>query len=603
MAADPGVSGGEAAAYHLFLTRIPPRVPKEEVEAALSKELASRGVMAQAVSVVPQSAWKTKGYGFITLSGKPSIEEVQRVAEKLDNELRVGGKAINVRVCEPSSTGAPQPVQPTEPPVLHCYFARRSHQPEFKAEKLLALLSMTVAPSRGQEPKPLALWAKEVFGSMEQMLLAIGDAHFGASTWSLTGAVAERSAKLAVGKARNMQGWDPLRDPLPIATLLRLAACRQRLDESHTPQSQRSGFSTPTCCTAQDSCRRSSDCGSLSAVHSSEQPSCSQSEASWSLRSGCNGAQTGSAVCSPPLDAMTSSGSEEQPLSTASPASVASYDSLRANSGSGSLVGATSSSLNPHVSTPSALPAMPAVPPSARDLLHRCATHLQLLFQWHPAQLSFAVPYLAEYLSAAPDVVAWGSGSPYFSLQGYAAAVYGSFEGLLLEVSRVFFGGCWRLEGGQAPGEPRVLCVPRCAHNVMLRSHGSHGHAHHGHQLPSHGSGSGAGSSHYGSRRPSTANSCASSVSGGQHGHYHSHHQHRHYQHNHGKAHGHGHLGLHSSLTSYSSAKQLSRMSGGPSAAGSGGSTGDGSAPQPVCAVPASAQRTLTSSRSAINLR
>lgn len=51
------------------------------------------------------------------------------------------------------------------------------------------------------------------------------------------------------------------------------------------------------------------------------------------------------------------------------------------------------------------------------DLLHRCATHLQLLFQWHPAQLSFAVPYLAEYLSAAPDVVAWGSGSPYFSLQ------------------------------------------------------------------------------------------------------------------------------------------------------------------------------------------
>lgn len=349
------MSGGEAAAYHLFLTRIPPRVPKEEVEAALSKELASRGVMAQAVSVVPQSAWKTKGYGFITLSGKPSIEEVQRVAEKLDNELRVGGKAINVRVCEPSSTGAPQPVQPTEPPVswdqpverisrlcaqvLHCYFARRSHQPEFKAEKLLALLSMTVAPSRGQEPKPLALWAKEVFGSMEQMLLAIGDAHFGASTWSLTGAVAERSAKLAVGKARNMQGWDPLRDPLPIATLLRLAACRQRLDESHTPQSQRSGFSTPTCCTAQDSCRRSSDCGSLSAVHSSEQPSCSQSEASWSLRSGCNGAQTGSAVCSPPLDAMTSSGSEEQPLSTASPASVASYDSLRANSGSGSLVG------------------------------------------------------------------------------------------------------------------------------------------------------------------------------------------------------------------------------------------------------------------------
>ncbi|KAG2453323.1 hypothetical protein HYH02_001547 [Chlamydomonas schloesseri] len=593
------------------------------------------------------------------------------------------------------------------------------------------------------------------------MLLAIGDAHFGASTWSLTGAVAERNAVLSVGKARNMQGWDPLRDPLPIATLLRLAACRQRLDDSHTPQSQRSGFSTPTCSTTRDSCRRCSDCGSLSAVHSSEQPSCSQSEASWSLRSGCNGAQTGSAVCSPPLDAMTSSGSEEQPLSTASPASVASYDSLRGTGGSGSLAGlvdgtaaggshqggagscqsipevasqekqqqevegrvkpassspkaaqpgtqdgaavaaggrasggsggcssktcsgsgntqssaeaaavaaaaaaaataalqqrrlgkgagratcsalhlsagapqsapsqlaatqsargslsnapwmprpalsatATSVSLQPHASVSSALPAMPAVPPSARDLLHRCATHLQLLFQWHPAQLSFAVPYLAEYLSAAPDVVAWGSGSPYFSLQGYAAAVYGSFEGLLVEVSRVFFGGCWRLEGGQAPGEPRVLCVPRCAHNVMLRSHhGSHGQPHHAHhQLASHGSatGSGLGSS----RRASAASSGAASVSGGHHSspHHHHHHSHRHH---HQHQHGHGRSGYsydqQSALASFASAKQLSRMGGG---GGSSGITADGSAVQPACGVPPCVQRPLTTSRSAINLR
>ncbi|PNH05939.1 hypothetical protein TSOC_007753 [Tetrabaena socialis] len=94
---------------------------------------------------------------------------------------------------------------------------------------------------------------------------------------------------------------------------------------------------------------------------------------------------------------------------------------------------------------------------SVSDLLFRCARHLELLFHWHPNQTSFTVPYLAEYLTAAPDVVAWGSGSMYFSLAGYATAHYGSFEGLLMQVSRSDFGGCLQLEDGRGPGEPRVL--------------------------------------------------------------------------------------------------------------------------------------------------
>lgn len=68
--------------------------------------------------------------------------------------------------------------------------------------------------------------------------------------------------------------------------------------------------------------------------------------------------------------------------------------------------------------------------------------------------------YVRELLSSAPDVVAWGSDSPYFSLQGYSTAVYGSFEGLLLQVSRAHFGGCWRVERRRrGAGEEAVLAV------------------------------------------------------------------------------------------------------------------------------------------------
>ncbi len=101
------------------------------------------------------------------------------------------------------------------------------------------------------------------------------------------------------------------------------------------------------------------------------------------------------------------------------------------------------------------------------QLLFRCAQHLHLLFSWHPGQREFPVSYVRELLSSAPDVVAWGSGSPYFSLQGYSTAVYGSFEGLLLQVSRAHFGGCWRVERRQhGAGEEAVLAVRtygRCA--------------------------------------------------------------------------------------------------------------------------------------------
>ncbi|GIL56879.1 hypothetical protein Vafri_12117 [Volvox africanus] len=628
MAADPGHSGDVGAPYHLFLTRIPPKLPKEEVEAALSAELASRRIGVLAISVVPQSAWKNKGFGFVVLAGSPSASDIVAIAADLDNSIRVGGKAINVRVCQASVSGGKPSLstgpltiwdQPVEKitrlcaQVLHCYFARRTHQEAYKAEKLLALLSMSVAPSCCQEAKPVSLWGRDVYGSLEKMLLAIGESHFGGG-WSLNGTIADRNAVLTIGKARHMQGWDALRDPLPIATLLRLAACKQRLESIHTPDAC-SGFSTPT------ACRRCSDCGSLSAMHSTEQPSCSQSEASWSLRSlytipataaentssesspnlctpnndteatglsfavantggflgtsntmqSCSGNITmadtalwsghkqastpdmhmGSraAAVASPLPAQppcltegqqAGSGDAEDDDNTSTCTFVTEGISTSASTGkcesfppggterTGALPlsrcagGAPGSRLrhqrtphsahsscsscpspcgpaqllapapsSPKPPTPQEQPpqqqqqhpnliargaphqpslllvcAVPssqlagahiAQPPSARDLLDRCARRLKSLIRRQPAQISYAVADLASYLSGAHEVLACCHDVPYFNLEGYASAVYGSFENFLLEISRLHLNDSWRFGGGQRTGEPRIM--------------------------------------------------------------------------------------------------------------------------------------------------
>ncbi|KXZ47007.1 hypothetical protein GPECTOR_39g501 [Gonium pectorale] len=101
---------------------------------------------------------------------------------------------------------------------------------------------------------------------------------------------------------------------------------------------------------------------------------------------------------------------------------------------------------------------------------------MELLFSYHPGQAGFALPYVSEFLSVAQDIVTWGSGSPFFSLEGYAGAVYGSFERFLAEVSRLYFGGTWRFEGGSGPADPRVLCAGLTQATLM----------------PGHGVGSGA---------------------------------------------------------------------------------------------------------------
>ncbi|GIL90709.1 hypothetical protein Vretimale_15794 [Volvox reticuliferus] len=630
MAADPGPSGDVGAPYHLFLTRIPPKLPKEEVEAALLAELASKRIGVLAISVVPQSAWKNKGFGFVVLAGSPSASDIDAIAADLDNSIRVGGKAINVRVCQASVSGG-KPTLSTGPltnwdqpiekitrlcaQVLHCYFARRTHQEAFKAEKLLALLSMSVAPSCCQESKPVSLWGRDVYGSLEKMLLAIGESHFGGG-WSLNGTIADRNAVLTIGKARHMQGWDALRDPLPIATLLRLAACKQRLESIHTPEVC-SGFSTPT------ACRRCSDCGSLSAMHSTEQPSCSQSEASWSLRSlytiPATAAENTSSDCSPNLctpnndteatglsfvvsttpgsvgackslqfcsrkialaDTVLWSGNKQastsdmlrgraaavaSPLSPQPPCnrltkvqqagsggaqddgktstctcategistsasagqceSFSPWETVRtggsplkrsAGTSPGSRQwhraphsahsscsscpspGAPAQLLAPAPPSPTpptpqeqpqqqpqqqqsnlAIPGVPhqssarllvcavsssqhavshiVQPPSARDLLDRCARRLKSLIRRQPAQISYAVADLASYLSEAHEVLACCHDVPYFNLEGYASAVYGSFENFLLEISRLHLNDSWRFGGGCRTGEPRIM--------------------------------------------------------------------------------------------------------------------------------------------------
>jgi hypothetical protein len=108
----------------------------------------------------------------------------------------------------------------------------------------------------------------------------------------------------------------------------------------------------------------------------------------------------------------------------------------------------------PHSSSPTS--ARPVTRPAA-DLLKQCARRLRSLFQRQPAQISYAVADVASYLSEAQEVVAWGRNAPYFSLEGYARAVYGSFEGFLLEISRLHFHDSWCFAGGHRPGEPRVM--------------------------------------------------------------------------------------------------------------------------------------------------
>ncbi|GLC59815.1 hypothetical protein PLESTB_001538600 [Pleodorina starrii] len=655
MAADPGSSGVIGGPYHLFLTRIPPKLPKDEVETALSAELASRNVQVLAISVVPQSAWKNKGFGFVAIDGSPSASQISAIAAELDNNICVGGKAVNVRVCESSASGGKPAVasapltswdQPVEKitrlcaQVLHWRFAKRTHQEAFRANKLLSLLSDCIAPSGCQMQKPLSLWGRDVYGSLERMLLAIGESHFGAG-WSLHGTVADQTATLYIGKLRHMQGWDSLRDPLLIATLMRLTACK-RHEGVHTPDVG-SGLSTPTVC------RRCSDCGSLSAMHSTEQPSCSQSEASWSLYAApaitcehtvfdcspisfctpsndndaegtavsyssatpttlgswgsckslqsCSGSGTGNGTGSGAAssgDATATARDRPQPQqqqlqpeggrtqqqqqqqqqpdgataagaavavvsatataarvavpptpppsdwsasghTTTTTASTSSAPCAAASAGGGAdprpapvcrggcAAGASvftprsrhraprslqySSSNNrisclspgqQHQSVPqrqqycaahgapgasSSQPLMPTQAPtqaqaqaqaqagsqvlpggvdatqlpSTRDLLARCAGRLGSLFSRQPAQMSYAVADVASYLSEAQEVVAWGRDAPYFSLEGYAGAVYGSFERFLGEISRLHFHGSWCFEGGSRPGEPRIM--------------------------------------------------------------------------------------------------------------------------------------------------
>ncbi|EFJ48223.1 hypothetical protein VOLCADRAFT_117705 [Volvox carteri f. nagariensis] len=562
MAADPGSSGNGGALYHLFLTRIPPKLPKEEVEAVLSAELASRRIEVLGISVVPQSAWKNKGFGFVVLGGSPSPSTLDAVAAELDNNVRVGGKTIS--------------------------------------------------------PKPVSLWGRDVYGSIEKMLLAIGDGHFGGG-WSLQGTIADRNAILFIGNARHMRGWDALRDPLPIATLLRLAASKQRLEGIQVSDSG-SGRSSPTVC------RQCSDCGSLSAMPSTEQPSCSQSEASWSLRSlytvpaatGDDSASDGSSsLCTPSHDteaaaqmataawasgkpmmagscgcgstastalaaagtAASTSAVDQAPApmpgklgpaatAAAGPTTLAHRPAASLQTQPGVISGQVCPSPSPSTSA-TACPSSPVTcacvannryscmrgkkngrsplgrnsffsnqrhrtlrsvdssscsicasrcvlrplqqpyehkpqrhqqsrllgqqargcpyqsacalavqagtagtakvaqltgedvsphqPPSASDLLARCARRLRSLMRHQPAQLSYAVADVALYLSEAHEVVTRGLDAPFFSLEGYACAVYGSFEGFLREISRQHFGDSWCFEGGHCSSEPRIM--------------------------------------------------------------------------------------------------------------------------------------------------
>ncbi|GFR45965.1 hypothetical protein Agub_g7436 [Astrephomene gubernaculifera] len=563
MAADPGPSGEPRTAHHhLFLCGIPPRLPREEVEAALAAALEGKSLQASLISVVPQSAWKNKGFGFVDLAGSPSAEQIAAAATALNKSVIVGCKAISVQVCRPSASVAKptardslqwhQPVENVSrlcAQVLHSFFARRLEHSSFKAEKLLSLLSILIAPSCGQKPMQISAWGRDVFGSLEEMLLAIGDMHFGRG-WTITGTVADRNAVLDVSKARYMHGWDPQGDPT-VAAVIRLAACSHRLDAIHSPEVS-TGFSTPSMCC--------SDCGSESAVQGTDLPSCSQSEASWSPHTAtrgdgsvlpasssasqlltkinssvtfagafscgsCGGGSStqlrdrGPRVSEPdppetpnltdPGRACRSSASTASssrattPTAAASTPSGTGRPSCGGGSGRGQQSGrnrsagqealhfkhgesspvaslhgrpqasqqmsGTSPQFRPCQHLPSAAAnvqsrAHPGVgvaasPPSRRGILERCACCLQQLFASRPYQHTYTLSFLVEALAASDEVVAWGKQAAFFSLVGYAEAVYGSFEGLLLEVERLYFGGSWRFGGGMSSAEPRVVCI------------------------------------------------------------------------------------------------------------------------------------------------
>ncbi|KAG2498384.1 hypothetical protein HYH03_003643 [Edaphochlamys debaryana] len=90
-----------ALEHHLFVNKIPPRLPKESVEAALLTQLKARlsALNVSKCSVIPQNSLKNKGYGFITLDGSPSPSDLDAIANQLNNKLQVGCRTLGVRVC------------------------------------------------------------------------------------------------------------------------------------------------------------------------------------------------------------------------------------------------------------------------------------------------------------------------------------------------------------------------------------------------------------------------------------------------------------------------------------------------------------------------
>ncbi|GLC37183.1 hypothetical protein PLESTB_000989000 [Pleodorina starrii] len=87
--------------HHLFINRIPPRLPKEDVEKIILSQLRLHPFVLQVskCSVIPQNSLKNKGYGFITLNGSPSTSDLDAIADSLNNKLQVGCRTLGVRVC------------------------------------------------------------------------------------------------------------------------------------------------------------------------------------------------------------------------------------------------------------------------------------------------------------------------------------------------------------------------------------------------------------------------------------------------------------------------------------------------------------------------
>ncbi|GFR43074.1 hypothetical protein Agub_g4081 [Astrephomene gubernaculifera] len=86
--------------HHLFINRIPPRLPKEDVEKIILAQLRLQFVLqVSKCSVIPQNSLKNKGYGFITLDGSPTPSDLDEIANSLNNKLQVGCRTLGVRVC------------------------------------------------------------------------------------------------------------------------------------------------------------------------------------------------------------------------------------------------------------------------------------------------------------------------------------------------------------------------------------------------------------------------------------------------------------------------------------------------------------------------